>query len=132
MKIEFLGCQIRPQDAANLPHSWILDGIPKPLVTELSKRGSISTGFWSCDKGHFNYHYAVDEVIHILEGDVIVRDLADPMRIYHHLTAGDSIHFPKGSSAEWNVQHYVRKFWVINESRSRFERFANMIGMSWA
>ena len=87
---------------------WILEGNPVARNRFLSTSAdrSASTYIWDCTAGRFNWHYDIDETVCVLEGSVLIKDHAGVTRI---LKAGDTAFFPAGSSAEWNVEAYVRK-----------------------
>src|ERR1700728_4755965 len=88
--------------------SWILEGKPVARLELLSSSadGTASTYFWDCTAGRFNWFYSFDETFHILEGEVTLKY---PSGASHHVTTGDTVFFPAGSSAEWTGDHYVRK-----------------------
>jgi uncharacterized protein len=88
--------------------SWILEGAPVARLQLLSSSadGMASTYFWDCTAGRFNWFYSFDETFHILEGEV---SLKGPSGASRRVVAGDTVFFPKGSSAEWTVDKYVRK-----------------------
>jgi uncharacterized cupin superfamily protein len=98
--VELTQCPIEP--------SWIIEGNPlaRRFVLSRSDDGSAGMIFWDCTAGRFNWHYGMDESIYFLAGDVTV---TDQQGASHRLTAGDTIFFPAGSSAEWHVERYVRK-----------------------
>jgi uncharacterized cupin superfamily protein len=86
---------------------WILEGNPVARIERLSVSadGTASTYIWDCTAGRFNWFYSFDETFHILEGKVSLKE-ANGTRI---VSAGDTVFFPIGSSAEWTVDKYVRK-----------------------
>jgi uncharacterized protein len=86
---------------------WILEGAPTARIQKLSQAadGSAATYLWDCTAGRFNWFYAFDETFHILEGTISLKEFGET-RI---ATAGDTVFFPVGSSAEWTVEKYVRK-----------------------
>ncbi|HTD72469.1 MAG TPA: cupin domain-containing protein [Steroidobacteraceae bacterium] len=88
--------------------AWILDGKPLARLELLSSSadGTASTYIWDCTAGRFNWFYGFDETFHILEGTVTLKY---PSGACHRVAAGDTVFFPKGSSAEWTVDKYVRK-----------------------
>src|SRR6202000_954960 len=77
---------------------WILQGNPRARNKGLSasKDGTASTVIWDCSAGRFNWFYSIDETVYVLEGSVRLKD-ANGSRL---VTAGDSVFFPAGSSAE--------------------------------
>jgi len=89
--------------------NWIIDGNPVARNRLLSKSddGTASSYIWDCTAGRFNWHYDIDETVYILEGSVTIKDNHQPA--VHTLTAGDTVFFPAGSSAEWTISRYVRK-----------------------
>jgi uncharacterized cupin superfamily protein len=88
--------------------NWILEGSPiaRHKVLSSSADGTASTLIWDCTAGRFNWFYDVDETIFVLEGGVVLRDVAGTAR---RLSAGDSVFFPAGARAEWTVETYIRK-----------------------
>ena len=46
---------------------------------------------WSCSAGRFNWHYTVDETVHIISGEVFVTDHKGET---HRLGPGDMAFFP--------------------------------------
>jgi uncharacterized cupin superfamily protein len=94
--------------ASPINSSWILEGNPVARNKLLSRSadGSASTYIWDCSAGRFNWHYDIDETVYIIEGSVILRDGQGAERA---VSAGDTVFFPAGSTAEWTVQSYVRK-----------------------
>ena len=87
---------------------WVLEGNPvsRNFTLSSSKDGYASTVVWDCTAGRFNWFYAFDESLYILEGSVLIKDEAGAV---HDLSAGDTIFFPLGARAEWTVPTYVRK-----------------------
>jgi uncharacterized cupin superfamily protein len=71
-----------------------------------SADGTANTYFWDCTAGRFNWFYAFDETLHILEGSF---SLKDPSGWTRSVAVGDVIFFPAGAKAEWTVPTYVRK-----------------------
>ena len=103
--------------AAQLPDmpiepSWIREGEPKArgaILTQSADR-KVSSGLWSCSPGRFDWTFAWDEFIHVLEGEVTITEEGGKA---HALRAGDLAHFPLGLKAHWHVTRTVRKFFVI-------------------
>jgi uncharacterized protein len=103
---------------APIPKAWILEGDPvarKKLLAGSSDRLA-STLMWDCTAGRFNWFYDEDEVIHVLEGSVIIEDAAGVRR---RLQAGDTFLFPAGSCHQWTVPHYIRKVAFLHVPLSR-------------
>ena len=92
---------------------WIHDGSPVARSGQWSTGSDLTTTthVWDCTAGRFTWHFAADEIVHIVEGSVIVSsDDADP-RI---LRAGDAALFRAGTSALWEVPEYVRKHAILH------------------
>ena len=87
---------------------WILEGTPVARNREISQgRTRNSTTFvWDCTAGTFNWHYDTDEIVHVLEGSVLLSQDGGPPRL---VQAGEVVFFPAGSSARWEVETYIRK-----------------------
>ena len=103
---------------APIPPDWIIEGTPQARCKRLatSADGTASVMAWSCSAGRFNWHYAVDEAIHIISGEVIVTDETGNAR---RLGPGDMVFFPAGSHSVWHVPHEVRKFAVCRHGMPR-------------
>jgi uncharacterized protein len=103
---------------APIPADWIIDGRPQARSKRLatSADGTASVMAWSCTAGRFNWHYAVDEAIHIISGEVFVTNEKNEK---HRLGPGDMAFFPAGSQSTWHVPHEVRKFAVCRHSMPR-------------
>lgn len=98
--------------ASPIPQDWILEGNPvarKKLLTSSKDRLAFSF-MWDCTAGRFNWFYGEDEVIHVLEGSVLLEDSAGVRR---QLQAGDTFLFPEGSRYHWTVPNYIRKIAFI-------------------
>lgn len=52
-------------------------------------------------------YYTVDEIVHILDGEVTIAG-SDGQTVI--LRSGDTAYFPHGASTVWDVPDYVRKF----------------------
>src|SRR5260370_37642861 len=88
--------------------AWILEGEPVARNVILSRSADMTacTIFWDCTAGKFNWTYAFDETVHILEGSVTVSsENSSPRR----LEPGDVAFFPVGTVAHWHVETYVPK-----------------------
>lgn len=98
--------------ASPINPSWILAGAPIARVALLSSSadGTASTYYWDCTAGRFNWFYDEDEVIHVLEGSVLLEDAAGVRR---QLQAGDTFLLPAGSRFHWTVPNYIRKIAFI-------------------
>jgi len=88
--------------------SWILEGTPvaSNKVLSSSADGTASTLIWDCTAGRFNWFYEYDETVLVLDGSVLLRDVAGTAR---RVNAGDYVFFPAGARVEWTVESYIRK-----------------------
>jgi uncharacterized cupin superfamily protein len=101
-----------------LEPGWITEGTPtaRSLTLAEAADGLLSCGLWDCTAGKFRYYYGCDEIIHILEGEAVVRDSSGE----HTLRPGDVVYFPKGMTAFWTVPNYVRKFCIHRSRETSF------------
>ena len=91
---------------------WVLEGNPvaRNKLVSVSADGAASSYIWDCTAGRFNWFYEADETIYVIEGSVVIKDIAGTAR---RLSAGDTIFFPAGTRAEWHIEDYIRKFALI-------------------
>jgi uncharacterized cupin superfamily protein len=103
-----------------VPSDWILEGEPVARAVTLteSRDRRYRSGVWECTAGTFEWHFALDEIVHILEGEVFI-EYEGGERL--HLRPGDVAHFPAGTSTRWRVPERVRKFFTHREPH-RVER----------
>jgi len=101
-------------EPAPIPQDWILEGTPRARSKKLanSADGASAVMAWSCTAGRFNWHYTVDETVHIIKGEVFVTDSNNHVR---RLGPGDMAFFPVGSHSIWHVPAYVRKLAVCRQ-----------------
>ena len=52
--------------------AWIIEGNPQARAKRLAESADWVMA-WSCTPGRFEWHYAVDETVHIISGEVLVR-----------------------------------------------------------
>src|SRR3954451_13210007 len=106
----FLTADARRSDLAAAPitAAHVIDGAPEARSVRLtaSDDGLISTYLWDCTAGRFHWYFGVDEIVHVLDGEVHVTDDAGTTVT---LRAGDVAHFPLHSHTVWHVPAYVRK-----------------------
>lgn len=97
-----------PNLPSEIEPDWVRSGTPVVRCDEHSSTmdGLAWTSVWDCTRSTFEWHYAFDEVVVILEGSVRVTDCHGNS---HTLAAGDVGYFPYGSSWLWEVDDYVRK-----------------------
>jgi len=107
------GAQVLRRDTyglipAPIPAAWILEGAPVARQRHLAASSDqlAATLMWDCTAGGFNWFYDADEVIHVLEGSVLIEDVAG---VCQRLRAGDTYLFPAGSRYHWTVDDYIRK-----------------------
>ncbi len=101
-------------DPAPIPADWILAGTPEARSRQLarSQDGASTVMAWSCTAGRFNWHYTVDETVHIISGEVFVtKETGEECR----LGPGDMAFFPTGSRSTWRVPVEVRKLAVCRQ-----------------
>jgi uncharacterized protein len=113
-------------DPDPIPPDWILEGQPVARSKRLvgSSDDLSSTHMWDCTAGRFNWFYTVDEVIHVLEGSVIVEDAMGERR---QLQPGDTFLFPAGTRFHWTVPRYIRKIAFLHSPLSRKLRLAKRV-----
>ena len=112
--------ELRP---APIPPHWIIEGTPQAQSKRLltSADGTFSVVAWSCTPGRFNWHYTVDETLHVIGGEVFV---ADANGESHRLGPGDVAFFPAGSTRLWHVTKEMRKLAFCRQSMPRPLGFA--------
>jgi hypothetical protein len=93
------------------PESWVLDGRPQAKASAIAKSqdGGMTVIAWSCTRGRFRWHYQVDEMCHLLAGEVFITDESGATR---RLGPGDTVFFPSGSTSVWQVTADIRKIAV--------------------
>lgn len=99
-------------EADPIDPSWIIDGRPEARSAEWSRSvdGTTTTNVWDCTAGRFRWFFAVDEIVHIMDGSVTVSSEDHPART---LIAGDAALFRAGTWSEWHVESYVRKHAIL-------------------
>jgi uncharacterized cupin superfamily protein len=112
-------------DLAPMPiePSWIKAGTPVARAIELSRSPDslLTAGLWDCTAGTFTWIFSTDEIVHILEGEVRVRD-GDTTYV---LGPGSVAYFPRGLETVWEVPHYVKKSFIHRvPSRPLLQRIA--------
>ncbi|WP_417687539.1 cupin domain-containing protein [Roseibium sp.] len=93
---------------APIRQEWIIEGTPQAKSHNLvsGNRGWSSIDHWSCTKGKFRWYFEWDETVLILDGEVVITDNDGQVYVGR---PGTTMHFPAGTSAIWDVPHYVRK-----------------------
>lgn len=111
-----------PADVALNPDpirsDWVLEGAPQVRSKRVAESadGTSSTMVWSCTPGRFEWHYLVDEMLYILEGEVFVTDETGAVRRHG---PGDMAFFPAGSISVWQVTRDLRKVAVCSHRMPR-------------
>lgn len=110
-----VGVALQP---APIRPDWIVAGAPAARNADLSQSRTqhSSTIVWDCTAGTFDWHYDTDEVVHILEGGVLISQDGGPVR---RVGPGEVVIFPAGSTARWTVETYVRKLAVFSRKLPR-------------
>lgn len=106
--------------------SWIKQGTPVARAVTLSESPDnlLTAGLWDCTAGTFTWIFGSDEIVHILEGEVHVRDGSTT----HHLVPGSVAYFPAGLETIWEVPSYVKKSFILRAPRrSRLRRVASAV-----
>lgn len=99
------------------PH-WIIEGTPQARSKRLAEStdGTSMIMAWACTPGRFNWHYAVDETLHIISGEVFITNEKGEAR---RVGPGDMVFFPAGSRSTWHVTKEVRKLAVCRHGMPR-------------
>jgi hypothetical protein len=94
----------------NLPPHEILEGAPdaRAMFTAHSADDGASAGFWSCDVGRYEFVFDYDEFIYLIAGEVEVSEAG----MTYVLRAGDTAHFPQGTTSVWRVTQRMTKYFV--------------------
>jgi uncharacterized cupin superfamily protein len=97
---DFEPAPIRPE--------WVIAGRPQARAVELvrSPDGTCTSAQWDCTAGTFHWFFWVEETVHILDGEVLVRDGKGR---YALLRKGDVAVMPANTWMVWHVERYVRK-----------------------
>jgi uncharacterized protein len=106
--------------------SWIKEGVPVARAVTLSESPDtlLTAGLWDCTAGTFTWIFASDEIVHILEGEVRVRD----GNTSHRLVPGSVAYFPAGLETIWEVPKYVKKSFILRAPRrSTLRRAASAV-----
>ncbi|MCC6681375.1 MAG: cupin domain-containing protein [Phycisphaeraceae bacterium] len=74
---------------------------------------TVSSGYWSCEAGEFDWEYTWDEFMLILSGEAIVTDVSGKT---HEIHAGQTAFFPRGIKTHWRIVRPMRKFFVVRTS----------------
>jgi uncharacterized protein len=115
MQITFADPATVALDPAPIETGWIVEGTPQARARELARSadGTSVVVAWSCTAGRFNWHYHVDEMVHVISGEVFV---TDEVGVERRLGPGDMAFFPAGSRSLWHVPVAVRKLAVCRHA----------------
>jgi uncharacterized cupin superfamily protein len=104
-------------NVAVIDPSWIIAGSPVSRIKLLHEAPDTryAVALWDCTAGTFRWYFGYDEVVHILEGEVTIREDNGTERT---LRAGDIAMFPKGATNVWKVDSYVRKIAINRYHRA--------------
>lgn len=93
---------------APIPESWILSGTPRARngALAMSADGWASCVVWECTAGSFRWRFGWEETVVILEGAVRVISETGEVRV---LSPGDVAYFGPNTTAEWQIDEYVKK-----------------------
>jgi uncharacterized cupin superfamily protein len=99
--------------ASPFPAEWVIEGRPQAQATAIARSGdgAMTVIAWSCTKGRFRWKYDVDEMAHILSGEVFITDESGTER---RLGPGDTVFFASGSTCLWRITEDVRKVAVCH------------------
>ena len=91
--------------------TWIKAGTPvaRSVTLGRSPDSLLTVGLWDCTAGTFTWIFRRDEIVHIVEGEVRVREGATT----HVLVPGSVAYFPCGLETVWEVPRYVKKAYVL-------------------
>jgi uncharacterized cupin superfamily protein len=87
---------------------WLLDGTPQTRArgVPFTDDASLYAWIWETTAGRFEWHYAADELVMILEGEV---EITPPTGEPFTLRKGDLVFFPGRQVMHWHVPVYVKK-----------------------
>lgn len=98
---------------------WIISGDPQARSAEIARSadGTCVTCVWATTPGTFRWYFGVDEIVHIVEGELWVSDAEGaPER---RLGPGDSAVFPAGTWQVWRVTQPLRKVAICRHALPR-------------
>lgn len=98
--------------AMPLNPDWIREGNPvaKGTIAMQTADQKVSSGFWECSPGKFDWNFTWDEFARLTEGEVTITE--DGGETYT-LGPGDLVQFPLGLKTHWHVKKTVKKSFVI-------------------
>jgi uncharacterized cupin superfamily protein len=105
-----------------IPPDWIEQGSPFARAATLTESPDtlLTSGVWDCTAGTFRWMNERDEIVHIVEGEVRVRDGSTT----HVLVPGSVAYFPAGLETTWDVPKYVKKAFILRRPKISCVRLA--------
>lgn len=103
----------RPLTGFEVDPSWVREGHPNFRATETQRSpdGRHISGLWACDgPTTFEWTFALDETVHLLEGRVEVEYLGRRFV----LEPGDTATFHAGTRAVWHVPQHAKKAYALH------------------
>jgi uncharacterized cupin superfamily protein len=96
----------------SLPDHEILEGEPdaRCVFTAKSADDGAAAGFWACGVGRYQFVFDYDEFVYLVEGEVVITEVGGDRS--YTLTAGDTAHFPQGTTSIWQVTRRMTKYFV--------------------
>jgi hypothetical protein len=109
-RLGFHAATINARDLQPAPicPEWVISGAPVARAMELARSpdGTCTSAQWDCTAGKFHWYFGVEETVHILEGEVVVREAGGRET---RLRKGDVAVLPANNWMVWHVEDYVRK-----------------------
>jgi uncharacterized protein len=114
----------KPLESLPIDPDSILEGAPVATAITLteSKDKRYRCGIWDCTAGRFHWFFVLDEIVHILEGEVFIEYDGRTTR----LQAGDVAYFPVGAATIWRVPVRVRKFFTHRQRTTLVRRLRGL------
>ncbi|HEU0035269.1 MAG TPA: cupin domain-containing protein [Kofleriaceae bacterium] len=99
-------------DALELPPHEVLEGSPHAGLrfTAKSADDEAAAGFWSCEVGRYEFVFDYDEFVYLIRGEIVITEAGSNRTLV--LRAGESAHFPQGTTSIWQVTQPVLKYFV--------------------
>ena len=95
------------------------------LTQENSSGQPSFSGLWRCEPMTFEYEFPGDEIIHVLQGDLLI-ELNDGNTV--SLQTGDIASFNKGIKTTWTIQRSFKKFFCdLKLLVSYFKKFVSFV-----
>ena len=103
---------------APIKSDWVIAGAPDAhnKVLFVSADRSIVTILWRCAAGSFRWVYDEEETIYVVDGGMT---LTFPDGRVQRVGKGDTVYFPAGAVARWDVDSHVHKVAVFRRPTPR-------------